>query len=133
MRCQKSSNLRDNRAIKTANHNLVSLAENAVGKNDIDGRSQALDDLDFKHRTFELRKIHEAVAHALLGQIDEQHDHVRDTFTGDSRRRDNGHIARKVLVVVVQHGVETFLSEGEDDLGNAVFKLALDSPRLFRQ
>lgn len=47
----------------------------------------------------------------MLRQLDQQHDHVGDTFTGDGGRRNKRDVSSKVLVFIVQDGVETLLGK----------------------
>ena len=96
-----------------------------VRQDDIDGSSETLDDLDFEHGTLELREVHESLTHSLLRELDQQHDHVRDTFTCDGGSWYQGDISTKVLVLVIEDRVESLLGEGELGLLKTVLKFSL--------
>lgn len=81
---QQRANLCDNWSVQPTNHDLVSLPQITIRQDDIDGRPETLDDLDLEHRALELREVHQAVTHALLREVDEQHDHVRDALASNS-------------------------------------------------
>lgn len=104
--------------------------ENTVGQNNIDGSAETFDDLDFKNRTLQLGEVHQLVAHALLSEIDEEHDHVRGTFSGNGGGWDEGNIASEVLVVIVRHGVETLFGESELSFLQPILKFPLHSALL---
>ncbi len=127
---KQRTDLGHDRSIETADHNLVAFVEDTIRQNHIDCRTKTFDDLDFKYCTLELRQVHQPVAHALLGEVDEEHDHVGHTLASDSRGRDNGDVTCEVLVVVVEDGIQTLFGEGDDDLLGHVLELALDGPLL---
>lgn len=51
LRCQQSTDLRDNWAVETANNNLVAFVQDAIRQHDINGRTKTLNNLDLKHST----------------------------------------------------------------------------------
>lgn len=130
LRRQQCSDLRDDGAIETTENDLVALVEVAVDEDDIDRRTETLDDLDLEDGALERRDVHEVVGHALLGELDEEHEQVGYTLARVRRGRDERDVFRKVLVVVVRHGVETLLGEGDDGLVEALLELALDGALL---
>lgn len=130
LRRKQRTDLGHNRSIETADHDLVAFVEDTIRQDHVDCRTKTFDDLDLKHSTLELREVHQPIAHALLGKVDEEHDHVGHTLSRNRRGRDDGDITREVLVVVVEAGVQTLLGEGNDDLLGHVLELALDGPLL---
>lgn len=126
LRRQKRSNVGVDRPVQTTHDNPVTLTKVTVRQDDVDSRTETLDDLDLENRAFELRDVHEALSHPLLGQVDEQHDHVGNTLASDGRRRDERDVSTEVPVLVVEARVHTLLSESEDGLFDSVGKLALD-------
>lgn len=125
LRGQQRTHLSDDRSVKTTDHDLVSFPQNTVRQYDIDSRTQTFDDLHLKNRTLKFRQIHQAVAHPLLREVDKEHDHVWYTLPSHGRRGHDGDVAREVLVLVVEHSVETLLGERNDDLLRHVLELAL--------
>jgi hypothetical protein len=125
--------LSHDRSIETTNDDLVSFAKDAIGKHNINCSSKPLNYLDLKHRAFELRQIHQAITHALLSEVDEEHDHVGNTLSCNGRSGNKRHVAAQVLVIVVEAGVQSFFSEGDDSLRHSVFKLALHGSILLRE
>lgn len=123
----------NDRAVQTADHDLLALAQDTVGQDDIDCRPKTLDDLDLQNRTLEFGEVHQPVAHALLRQVDEKHDHVRHTLPGHRGGRDDGDVPSEALVLVVEDGIKTLLSKRDDDLLSHVLELALHSARLLRE
>lgn len=123
----------DNRTVQTAHHNPISLAQDTVREDNIDGGTETFDDLDFKNGTLQLGKIHEPVAHALLGEVDEQHDHVGYTFASDGGCWHERDVPREVLVIVVKDGVQTLFCEGHDGFSDTLFELALDMAGLLSE
>jgi hypothetical protein len=121
------------RTVETADNDRVSFVENTVGKDDIDGCSETLDDLDLEDGTLESGDVHEALSHALLSELDDEHQHVGNTLTGVSRCRDERDVLREVLVLVVRKGVESLLGEGEDRVGETLFVFVLDGLLLLRE
>lgn len=81
LRCQQCSDLRDNRSVETADDDLVAFVQDTVGEDDVERRSEALDDLDLQDGTVELGDVHELAAHSLLRELDDEHEHVWDTLT----------------------------------------------------
>lgn len=125
LRCQQSTDLRDNWAVETANNNLVAFVQDAIRQHDINGRTKTLNNLDLKHSTLKFRQVHKAVTHALLGQVDEKHDHVRYTFTSDCRRWYERDVAREILVLVVQDCIQTLFCKGKNRLLTPIFEFSL--------
>lgn len=113
LRCEQSSNVCHDRSIQPTHHDPVSLSHDTVRQDHIDSRTETFDNLDFQDGTLELGEVHQPLAHTLLSQLDQQHDHIRHTFTGDGGSRDQGDVSTKVLVLVVQDGVETLFGEGK--------------------
>lgn len=105
----------------------------SVHEHDVDGGTETLDDLDFEDGALQRRDVHEVVGHALLRELDEQHEQVGDTLAGVSRSRHERDVFREVLVVVVRDGVEPLLGKGDDRLVQAVLELALDRALLLRE
>ena len=96
-----------------------------VRQNNVDSRSETLNDLDLEDGTLEFGQVHQSLAHTLLGQLDQEHDHVRDTLSGDGRGRHQRDVSTKVLVLVVQNSVETLFSESQLGGLKTVLKLSL--------
>lgn len=111
LRRQQCTNLCDDGSVQPTNHDFVSFSQDTIRQDDIDSRSQAFDDLDLEHRALELREVHQAVTHALLREVNEQHDHVGNTFASDSRCGHEGDVAGEALVVVVKDRVQTLFSK----------------------
>lgn len=128
--CEQCTDLSDNGAVKTTDHNPISFSQDTVRKNNIDSCAQSLDDLDFENCTLELRQVHQAVAHSLLSKVDQQHDHIRHTLSCDSRCRDEGHVPCEVLIFVVQTSIQPFFGEGDDCLRHTIFEFALNGSTL---
>lgn len=84
-----------------------------IRQNDVDGCSKTLDDLDLEDGTFELGQVHEPLAHTLLRQLNEQHDHVWDTLSSDGGGGHKRDVSTKVLVLIVQNRVETLFGESQ--------------------
>ena len=133
LRREQSPDLRDDGAIQTANHYSVAFMQNTIGEDDVNGGTETLDNLYFQHRTLELRKVHESLAHTLLREVDQKHDHIGNTFSSNGGRRDQGNITSEVLVLVVQNGIETLLGEGDSRLLTTIFEFALHGTLLLRE
>ena len=133
LRRQQRSNLSDDGAVETAKDDLVALVQVTVHEHDVDGGTETLDDLDFEDSALQRRDVHEVVGHALLRELDEQHEQVGNTLAGVSRSRHERDVFREVLVVVIRDGVETLLGKGDDRLVQTVLELALDRALLLRK
>jgi hypothetical protein len=77
--------------------------QDTVREDDIDCRAKTLDDLDFEDRTLQFREIHEFLRHSLLSELDEEHEHIRNTLSSMGTGRYNGDISREIFVFVVQN------------------------------
>ena len=123
---EERADLGRDRAVESADDDAVALAQNAVREHDVDRGAEALDDLDLEHGALEGREVHEALGHALLGELDDEHEHVGHALARVGRRRDERDDLGEVLVLVVRQRVESLLGEREDRLVEAVLELALD-------
>ncbi|EPE03432.1 hypothetical protein F503_07735 [Ophiostoma piceae UAMH 11346] len=132
-RRQQRTNVCLDDTLDTAQDNAVALAQDTVGQDDVDGHAETLNGLDLQHGGLHLGQVHERVGHALLGQLHEQLQHVGDTLAGVGRRGHQRDVARHVLVLVEELGVEALL--GERDLGGleTLGKLVLHAAVLQRQ
>ena len=126
MRRQQRTDLSRDGSVETADDDPISLVKDSVREDDVDCRSQSLDDLDLEHGALEGREVHEALGHALLGELDDEHEHVGHALARVGRRRDERDDLGEVLVLVVRQRVESLLGEREDRLVEAVLELALD-------
>lgn len=126
LRREERADLGDDGAVEAAQDDLVALVQVAVDEDDVDGGAETLDDLDLEDSALERRDVHKVVGHALLGELDEEHEQVGDTLARVGRRRHERHVLAEVLVVVVRHGVEPLLRKGDDRVGEALLVLALD-------
>lgn len=133
LRGEECSDVGKDGSIKPADDYPISLTEVTVGEDDVNCRSETLNDLDLENGALELGDVHETLAHALLRKVNEKLDHIRNTLARDGRRRDERDVATEVFVVVVEARVHTLLGEGEDSLLEAIGKLALDLVRLLRE
>lgn len=133
LRGEECSDVGKDGSIKPADDYPISLTEVTVGEDDVNCRSETLNDLDLENGALELGDVHETLAHALLRKVNEELDHIRNTLARDGRRRDERDVATEVFVVVVEARVHTLLGEGEDSLLEAIGKLALDLVRLLRE
>lgn len=133
LRGEECSDVGKDGSIKPADDYPISLTEVTVGEDDVNCRSETLNDLDLENGALELGDVHETLAHALLRKVNEKLDHIRNTLARDGRRRDERDVATEVFVVVVEARVHTLLGEGEDSLLEAISKLALDLVRLLRE
>ncbi|RBQ68079.1 hypothetical protein VDGD_21613 [Verticillium dahliae] len=132
-RRQQRTNVGDDGALDTAQHNLVALAEDTVCDDNVDGHAETLDRLDLENGGLHLGEVHERAHHALLRQLHNELQHVGDTLARVRRRGDEGDVLGHRLVLVVQFGVESLL--GEEDLGllETVLELVLHALGLQRQ
>jgi len=80
-RREQCSNVGNNGALSTTEHDPVALVQNTVRKHNVNGRSKTFDHLDFEHSTFDLRQVHELLGHTLLSEGDQKLEHVWNTFT----------------------------------------------------
>lgn len=124
LRRQQRTNLSRNGSVESADDDPISLVEDSVRQDDVDGRSQSLDDLDLEHGALESREVHEALRHALLSELDDEHEHVGDSLASVGRSRDERDNLGKVLVLVVGERVESLLGERENRLVEALLVLA---------
>ena len=83
LRSQQSPNLRYNWAIESTDNDSVPLTQNSIRKNDVNCRAQAFDNFDLENGALELRQVHKSVAHPLLSEVDEKHDHVGNSLSRD--------------------------------------------------
>lgn len=113
-------------SVETADDDPISLVKDSVREDDVDCRSQSLDDLDLEHSALERREVHETLRHPLLSELDDEHEHVGDSLSGVRRRRDQRDDLGKVLVLVVGERVESLLGERENRLVEALLVLAAD-------
>lgn len=126
LRSQQSPDLRGDGAVETANHDLVAFVENSVRKDDVDGGSESLDDLDLEHRALEGGEVHETLDHALLSELDDEHEHVGHSLSRVGRGGNERDDAAEVLVLVVGERVESLLGESDDGILETLLELALD-------
>jgi hypothetical protein len=126
LRSEQSPDLGGDGAVKTADDNLVSLMQDSVRQNDINRRSETLDDLDLKHRALEGGEVHETLDHTLLGELDDEHEHVGHSLSGVGRGGNERDDATEVLVLVVGERIESLLGEGDDGVLQTLLILALN-------
>lgn len=126
LRGEQSPDLGGDGAIETADHDLVALVQNSVGKDNINRRSKTLDDLDLEHRALESREVHETLDHALLGELDDEHEHVGHSLSRVGRGGNERDDAAEVFVLVVGERVKSLLGEGDDGVLQTLLELALD-------
>ena len=126
LRRQQRSHVGENRTVQPTHHDPISLPQVPIRKDNIDGRSQSLDDLDLEHGALEFRNVHQALGHSLLSKIDEELDHIGDSLSSDGGGRDEGDVSTEVLVLVVEGGVETLFGEGDLGLLDSGGELSLD-------
>jgi hypothetical protein len=130
---QKSTDLRNDRPVETADDDLITLTKIAVDKDDVDGRAETFNNLDLENSALERRDVHQALVHALLREVDEEHDHVRNTLASNGGRRNEGHVLCEVLVFIVEDGVEALLCERRNGALESVLELTLDGLLLLFQ
>jgi len=130
---EQSTDLCDDWPVQTTNDDPVSFSQNAVRQHDIDRRSKTLDDLDLQNRALQLGQIHQPVAHPLLSEVDQQHDHIGDALAGVRRRWHQRDVLGKALVLIIQNGIETLLGKGKDSVLDPMLELPLDRWFLFRK
>ena len=114
-------------AFCTAQDDTITLPEDTVGENDIDSHTETLDSLDFKDGGLDLGEVHERANHALLGELNDELQHVGDTLAGVGGGGDQGDVFGHGLVLVEKLRVETLLGESELGLVETVLELVLDS------
>lgn len=83
LRGEECSDVGKDGSIKPADDYPVSLTEVTVGEDDINCRSETLNDLDLENGALELGDVHETLAHALLRKVNEELDHIRNTLARD--------------------------------------------------
>ena len=85
---EQRSHLRYDWSIQSADNNFVALVQDTIGEHNVQRCPEPFDNLDLKHSALELRDVHELLAHALLREFDDEHEHVWDTLAGVCRCRD---------------------------------------------
>lgn len=123
----------DDWPVQTTNDDLVSLSQDTIRQHDIDRRSKTLDDFDLQNRALQLGQVHQPVAHPLLSEVDQQHDHVGDTLARVRRRWHQRDILGETLVLVIQDGIEALFGKCKDGVLDPMLELSLDRWFLFRE
>ncbi|GKT50196.1 uncharacterized protein ColSpa_10378 [Colletotrichum spaethianum] len=114
----------------TTQDDPVTLTQDTVRQDNVDGHAETLDGLDLENGSLDLGKVHEGSDHALLGELDDELQHVGDTLTSVGGGGDEGNVLRHGLVLVEKLGVEALLGKGKLGLLQTVLELVLDTSGL---
>ena len=133
MRSEESAYSRYNRTIETTDDNPVTLMEDSVAEDHIDGSSEALHDLHFQHRSLESGQGGDLRGHLGLRELDQQSQQIGYPFSRGGRGRHQGDVLAEILVLVVEDGVHLLLRKLSNGLQHAGVKLLHHTLRLLLQ
>mmetsp|Transcript_55092 Transcript_55092/g.159527 ORF Transcript_55092/g.159527 Transcript_55092/m.159527 type:complete len:585 (+) Transcript_55092:229-1983(+) len=126
LRREQRPDRRHDGAADTGQHDLVAFLQCAIDQNDVDGRAEAFDVLDFDDCALQLLFDLELVGHHFLRALQSHVQKIGHPLASQRACGHDGHLGGRILVLPVQCAIQTSLVQLQDDVPQTLMELVPD-------